>query len=130
VARFADLAEFGPTLDAAAERLSISPTALEKDYWVSQVVRVLSRDFAGDFVFKGGTSLSKGYRLLERFSEDRAAPTPQVVRGATRGLGRRYGLPSGGRRGSTQPEGDASRSQCVHPHRTLPPSHFARNRKL
>ena len=70
VARFADLAEFGHTLDAAAERLSISPTAVEKDYWVSEVLRVLSRDFAGDFVFKGGTSLSKGYRLVERFSED------------------------------------------------------------
>ena len=70
MARFADLAEFGPTLDAAAERLSISPTAVEKDYWVGEVLRVLSRDFPGDFVFKGGTSLSKGYRLVERFSED------------------------------------------------------------
>ncbi len=70
VARFADLAEFGPTLDAAAEFLSVSPTAVEKDYWVSEVLRVLSRDFAGDFVFKGGTSLSKGYRLVGRFSED------------------------------------------------------------
>jgi Nucleotidyl transferase AbiEii toxin, Type IV TA system len=70
VARFADLGEFGPTLDAAAERLGISPTAVEKDYWVSQVLRVLGREFDGDFIFKGGTSLSKGYRLVERFSED------------------------------------------------------------
>jgi predicted nucleotidyltransferase component of viral defense system len=70
VARFADLGEFGPTLDAAAERLGISPTAVEKDYWVSEVLRVLGRDFGGDFIFKGGTSLSKGYRLVERFSED------------------------------------------------------------
>jgi predicted nucleotidyltransferase component of viral defense system len=70
VARFADLGEFAPTLDAAAERLGISPTAVEKDYWVSQVLRVLSRDFGGDFIFKGGTSLSKGYRLVERLSED------------------------------------------------------------
>ena len=70
MARFADLAEFGPTLDAAAERLSISPTAVEKDYWVSEVLRALSRDFAGDFVFKGGTSLSKAYKCTQRFSED------------------------------------------------------------
>ena len=70
MARFADLGEFGPTLDAAAERLGISPTAVEKDYWVSQVLRVLGREFDGDFIFKGGTSLSKGYRLVERFSED------------------------------------------------------------
>ena len=70
MARFADLGEFAPTLDAAAERLGISPTAVEKDYWVSQVLRVLGRDFGGDFTFKGGTSLSKGYRLVERFSGD------------------------------------------------------------
>jgi hypothetical protein len=43
--RFRDLVEFGPTLDAAAERLGISPTAVEKDYWVSEVLRVLARDF-------------------------------------------------------------------------------------
>ena len=70
MARFRDSTEFGPTLDAAAERLGISPTAVEKDYWVSEVLRVLAAGFGGDFVFKGGTSLSKGYRIVERFSED------------------------------------------------------------
>ena len=68
--RFRDSTEFGPTLDAAAERLGISATAAEKDYWVSEVLRVLARDFGGSFIFKGGTSLSKGYRIVERFSED------------------------------------------------------------
>ena len=70
VALFRDLGEFGPTLDAAAERLGISPTAVEKDYWVSEVLRALGRDFVGDFIFKGGTSFSKGFRIVERFSED------------------------------------------------------------
>lgn len=68
--RFRDTAEFGPTLDVVAERLGISPTAIEKDYWVSQVLRVLVSSFPDDFVFKGGTSLSKGYSIVERFSED------------------------------------------------------------
>ena len=68
--RFRDLVEFGPTLDAAAERIGISPTAVEKDYWVSEVLRVLARDFGAAFIFKGGTSLSKGCRIVERFSED------------------------------------------------------------
>lgn len=68
--RFRDSDEFGPTLDAAAERLGISPTAVEKDYWVSEVLRVLVASFPGDFIFKGGTSLSKGYAIVERFSED------------------------------------------------------------
>ncbi len=70
MSRFRDLPEFGPTLDAAAERLGISATAIEKDYWVSEVLRVLAREFPNDFIFKGGTSLSKGYRIIERFSED------------------------------------------------------------
>ena len=70
MARFRDAKEFGPTLDAAAEQLGISATAVEKDYWVSQTLRALTDAFAGDFIFKGGTSLSKGYRIVERFSED------------------------------------------------------------
>jgi Nucleotidyl transferase AbiEii toxin, Type IV TA system len=70
VSRFRDSDEFGPTIGAAAEQLGISPTAVEKDYWVTQVLRDLARDFGGDFVFKGGTSLSKGYGILERFSDD------------------------------------------------------------
>lgn len=70
MARFRETGEFAPTLDAAAEQLGISPTAIEKDYWVSEVLRVLGSNFGDDFIFKGGTSLSKGYRLVERFSED------------------------------------------------------------
>ena len=70
MARFRETGQFMPTLDAAAEQLGISPTAVEKDYWVSEVLRVLASNFAGDFIFKGGTSLSKAYRLVERFSED------------------------------------------------------------
>lgn len=69
-ARFRDLPEFGATIDAAAERLGISATAVEKDYWVSQVLNELESRFSGDFILKGGTSLSKGYGLIERFSED------------------------------------------------------------
>lgn len=68
--RFRDRADFGPTIDAAGERLGISATAVEKDYWVSEVLRVMASEFAGDFILKGGTSLSKGYRLVRRFSED------------------------------------------------------------
>jgi predicted nucleotidyltransferase component of viral defense system len=70
VQQFRELNEFGPTIDAAAGRLRISATAVEKDYWVSQVLRVLAHNYKGDFIFKGGTSLSKGYQIVERFSED------------------------------------------------------------
>ncbi len=67
---FRDTDEFSPTVDAAAEKLAISPTAVEKDYWVTQVLRALAEGFVDDFLLKGGTSLSKGFELIERFSED------------------------------------------------------------
>lgn len=68
--RFRDFDEFGPTLDIVAESLDISATAIEKDYWVSEVLRTLVATFPDDFIFKGGTSLSKAYGIIERFSED------------------------------------------------------------
>lgn len=44
---------------------------VEKDYWVTWVLRNLSDSaLAAQVVFKGGTSLSKAYGLIERFSED------------------------------------------------------------
>ena len=47
--RFRDSSEFGPTLDAAAERLGISPTAVEKDYWMlSATPRFRRGRFASD----------------------------------------------------------------------------------
>ena len=50
--------------------MSISQTAVEKDYWVTQLLRILASEFTDDFILKGGTSLSKGYDLIQRFSED------------------------------------------------------------
>lgn len=45
--------------------------AIEKDAWVSLVLRMLFLSEIGErLVFKGGTSLSKAYKLIERFSED------------------------------------------------------------
>lgn len=62
--------DFEPTIDAAADRLRLPAAIVEKDYWVSQVLRGLSIEFPQDFVFKGGTSLSKVFGVIERFSED------------------------------------------------------------
>jgi hypothetical protein len=65
-----DPTEFEGALDAAARELGLAPLFVEKDYWVTQVLRALNVRHPGWFVFKGGTSLSKGYGLIERFSED------------------------------------------------------------
>ncbi|VVE49490.1 hypothetical protein PCO31111_04635 [Pandoraea communis] len=44
---------------------------LEKDVWVVWVLRTLfTSALATDLTFKGGTSLSKAYKLIDRFSED------------------------------------------------------------
>ncbi len=48
-----------------------SSSAAEKDWWVVQTLAVIfSMDCANALIFKGGTSLSKGWNLIQRFSED------------------------------------------------------------
>lgn len=47
------------------------PFAIEKDWWVVHTIALIyDMDCAGSLVFKGGTSLSKGWNLIQRFSED------------------------------------------------------------
>ena len=50
---------------------NLSSVAIEKDWWVTAVLRALfALPYAGNLSFKGGTSLSKCYNLIARFSED------------------------------------------------------------
>lgn len=45
--------------------------AIEKDWWVTVTLKALSQtDCHEALIFKGGTSLSKGFHIIERFSED------------------------------------------------------------
>ena len=60
---FRDRSDFEATIDAAGDRLRVDPAIVEKDYWVSQILGALAGDFPSDLIFKGGTSLSKGYGL-------------------------------------------------------------------
>jgi len=62
---------FIDTLRAAAEHLNIKLEFVEKDYWITLVLSRLAKSkYVATSVFKGGTSLSKGYNLIERFSTD------------------------------------------------------------
>jgi hypothetical protein len=56
----------------AAAKLGIRPTIVEKDFWVCFTLNLLftKSRYRDSLVFKGGTSLSKVYGLIERFSED------------------------------------------------------------
>ena len=54
-----------------AENKNIIDNAVEKDFWVSMVLKaIFCLPCSNCLVFKGGTSLSKGWNLIERFSED------------------------------------------------------------
>jgi hypothetical protein len=62
---------FAELIQATADHLSIPAVYVEKDYWVTYVLKNLSRSqYKEQLIFKGGTSLSKAYKLIHRFSED------------------------------------------------------------
>lgn len=59
--------------ESAARRLDTLPSYIEKDFWVCLVLDTLFNRLPGGhprLLFKGGTSLSKGFGLIRRFSED------------------------------------------------------------
>lgn len=59
------------SLNQASLRSGITAKAIEKDWWVTLVLKMLfTSKYAAYFAFKGGTSLSKGWGIIERFSED------------------------------------------------------------
>ena len=54
-----------------ATETGMTEKAVEKDWWVTLILRaIFTLPMAEHFVFKGGTSLSKGWGLIERLSED------------------------------------------------------------
>jgi hypothetical protein len=62
---------FTQLLNFSANTLNIRPEFIEKDYWLTRALqRMAQNPNAEKVVFKGGTSLSKAYRLTNRFSED------------------------------------------------------------
>jgi hypothetical protein len=65
-------AERSALFSETAARMGTTPAVVEKDFWVTWVLDRLFRnpELARLLMFKGGTSLSKVYRLIERFSED------------------------------------------------------------
>ena len=58
-------------LNQTTEFTGLPVVALEKDWWVTVALNAcFSLPYSDNIVFKGGTSLSKGWNLIERFSED------------------------------------------------------------
>ena len=58
-------------LNQTTELTGLPSVAIEKDWWVTLVLNAsFSLPYSKNIVFKGGTSLSKAWNLIERFSED------------------------------------------------------------
>lgn len=61
--------EFEALIRIVSEKRGVHPVLVEKDYWIMHTLYGLSKQGI-DFELKGGTSLSKGYKIISRFSED------------------------------------------------------------
>ncbi len=65
--------DFDQAVLRAAEHFrprGLRPAIIEKDYYVTEALRAIAGVAGDKVIFKGGTSLSKGWNLIERFSED------------------------------------------------------------
>lgn len=73
-------------LSQAGDKIGLSAKSVEKDLWVTQVLHALfSLDVSDKMIFKGGTSLSKAWGLIDRFSEDIDLAIDPVFLGAPDG---------------------------------------------
>lgn len=64
-----DVELFKQVVIAAGDAIKIDYAIIEKDYYVTEVLRRISEK-EPKIIFKGGTSLSKCYNIIKRFSED------------------------------------------------------------
>jgi hypothetical protein len=64
-----DTEDYAALIEVVAGEMAIDPALVEKDYWIMHVLWGLQQ-LGMAFELKGGTSLSKGYGLIDRFSED------------------------------------------------------------
>lgn len=62
--------DYADLIVQVAQQNEIGASLVEKDYWVTETLRVIASEFGVGVVFKGGTSLSKAHGLINRFSED------------------------------------------------------------
>ncbi|MFM9059985.1 MAG: nucleotidyl transferase AbiEii/AbiGii toxin family protein [Planctomycetaceae bacterium] len=64
-----DESGFASLLTQVADQTGIAPALVEKDYWITHALWAL-HETGLDLWLKGGTSLSKGFGIIDRFSED------------------------------------------------------------
>lgn len=65
--------DFFDAITAAREyfnKAGLTEQLIEKDYYVTEALRIVASSYPFQVIFKGGTSLSKGWNIIQRFSED------------------------------------------------------------
>jgi hypothetical protein len=64
--------DFEDLVTITSDGIGVLPALVLKDYWVTRILRSIAGDerLRRHVIFKGGTSLSKGWHLIDRFSED------------------------------------------------------------
>jgi Nucleotidyl transferase AbiEii toxin, Type IV TA system len=65
--------DFGQAILGAEQHFrarKLRPAIIEKDYYVTEALRIIAAAAPDKIIFKGGTSLAKGWNLIQRFSED------------------------------------------------------------
>jgi hypothetical protein len=89
--RLCEHPDFRDILIAVAAERDLSEQIAEKDYYVTEALRIVAGELGEWGIFKGGTSLSKGWGLIQRFSEDIdlfVNPTRGEERLSSRGIDR------------------------------------------
>lgn len=68
--RLCEHGDFAAAITETAAHHGLSEQVVEKDYFITEVLRTVCSHYGEKVIFKGGTSLSKGWDLIRRLSED------------------------------------------------------------
>ena len=107
--------------EAAGDIIGLDASSIEKDFWVCWTLRELFNlpESGTGLTFKGGTSLSKGWKLIERFSED----IDVVIDRDFLGFGGDHAPDRASSRKQTEARLENLRSECQkHIHKVLQPA--------
>ena len=83
--------QFPALIRIVAQQKRVDPALVEKDYWIMHSLYGLQK-LGLTFELKGGTSLSKGFKVIDRFSEDIDIHIDPLSTGTSRQAGIRISL--------------------------------------
>ena len=120
-----DKERFNKLIDRCSKRMGILEAMIEKDYFVTLFLKHLS-EAEPRIVFKGGTCLSKCFKLINRFSEDvDLTMSPNATKKQKKGL-KYHIVGTADKLGLTHTNADSIASGMYYAHHAIAyPSSFA-----